>query len=81
MTDSKSEDTMVAALLREREGLVVRGLKDRIGQVDAQLKLRGYKATPDKSTDDEAATDEAARQEPPKSPKARAGQQQTREGS
>ncbi|MEU6279502.1 hypothetical protein [Streptomyces sp. NPDC047028] len=39
-----SEDTMVAALLREREGLVQRGLVDRVAQVDEQLRLRG--ATP-----------------------------------
>ncbi|MFF2331820.1 MULTISPECIES: hypothetical protein [unclassified Streptomyces] len=41
-----TEDTMIAALLREREGLVQRGLDDRVAQVDEQLKLRGYKPTP-----------------------------------
>jgi hypothetical protein len=40
-----TEDTMVAALLREREGLVQRGLKERVTQVDEQLKLRGYTPT------------------------------------
>jgi hypothetical protein len=35
-------DTMVAALLRERESLVARGLDDRVSQVDEQLKLRDY---------------------------------------
>lgn len=42
----QTEDTMIAALLREREGLVQRGLKDRVAQVDEQLKIRGYKRTP-----------------------------------
>jgi hypothetical protein len=34
-------DTMVEALLHEREGYVQRGLDDRVAQVDEQLKLRG----------------------------------------
>ncbi|MET9952384.1 hypothetical protein ABZ135_12655 [Streptomyces sp. NPDC006339] len=38
-----TEDTMIAALLREREGLAQRGLDERVAQVDEQLKLRGYK--------------------------------------
>jgi hypothetical protein len=42
MTDApQTEDSMVAALLREREGLVQRGLTDRVGEVDEQLRLRG----------------------------------------
>lgn len=41
-----TEDPMIAALLRERVGLVQRGLKDRVAQVDEQLKLRGYKPAP-----------------------------------
>ncbi|MET9965449.1 hypothetical protein ABZZ80_05860 [Streptomyces sp. NPDC006356] len=36
-----TEDPMVAALLREREGYVGRGMDDRVAQVDEQLKLRG----------------------------------------
>jgi hypothetical protein len=36
-----SEDPMVAALLREREGLVRSGLTDRVAQVDEQLRLHG----------------------------------------
>ncbi|MEU9643602.1 hypothetical protein [Streptomyces sp. NPDC048188] len=43
MSEPQSEDTMIAALLREREGLVQRGLDDRVAQVDEQLRLRGYK--------------------------------------
>jgi hypothetical protein len=37
-----TEDTMIAGLLREREGYVQRGLADRVAQVDEQLALRGY---------------------------------------
>lgn len=37
-----SADPMVAALLREREGLAQRGLDERVAQVDEQLRLRGY---------------------------------------
>jgi hypothetical protein len=44
MTDApQTEDPMVAALLREREGYVVRGMDDRVAQVDEQLALRGHK--------------------------------------
>jgi hypothetical protein len=78
-----TEDTMTAALLREREALVVRGLDDRVAQVDAQLKLRGYKPggaqqASDKGEEpDDPATDDA-RQTPPKSPKTGGARQQTR---
>lgn len=44
MSDPKSTDPMVAALLRERAQLVQRGLDDRVRQVDDQLALRGYEA-------------------------------------
>lgn len=37
-----TEDPMVAALLREREGYVQRNLSERVAQVDEQLALRGY---------------------------------------
>lgn len=37
-----TDDSMIAALLREREGYVQRGLDDRVAQVDEQLALRGY---------------------------------------
>lgn len=40
--ESATQDPFVAALLREREGYVARGLDDRVSQVDAQLKLRDY---------------------------------------
>ncbi|MFI5995873.1 hypothetical protein ACIBAC_28985 [Streptomyces sp. NPDC051362] len=44
MTDvPKTEDSMVAALLREREGYANRkGMEDRVTAVDEQLRLRGY---------------------------------------
>jgi hypothetical protein len=42
-----SEDAMVAALLREREGYVRRGLAERVAAVDEQLKIRGHKPPKD----------------------------------
>ncbi|MFF6836025.1 hypothetical protein ACFY84_29970 [Streptomyces sp. NPDC012438] len=41
--EPQTEDPMVAALLREREGLKQRGLDDRVTQVDEQLKFHGYR--------------------------------------
>jgi hypothetical protein len=37
-----SEDLMIAALLREREGYVAFGKKDRVKAVDEELKRRGW---------------------------------------
>jgi len=37
-------DPYIDALLEERRGYVVRGLDDRVAQVDEQLALRGYTA-------------------------------------
>lgn len=34
---------MVEALLREREGYILRGLDERITQVDEQLAVHGYR--------------------------------------
>lgn len=56
-----TEDTMIAALLREREGYVQRGLDDRVAQVDEQLKLRGH--TPPAAG---ATSGPAGRSAPPK---------------
>ena len=40
---ASSTDPDIAALLREREGYVMRDLPDRVAAVDADLKRRGYK--------------------------------------
>ncbi|CAM5535406.1 hypothetical protein [Streptomyces canus] len=64
-----TEDPMVAALLREREVLVQRGLTDRVGQVDEQLKLRGVEPP----ADDKPAP--ASRSTPPKGRRARGTEQ------
>lgn len=72
MTDEpKTEDPMVAALLREREGYVGRGMDDRVAQVDEQLRLRGYK------TDGEPkpAAKDSGRSTPPKGRRARSTEQ------
>lgn len=42
-----SNNSMIAALLRERDGYVRRGLDDRVAQVDEQLQHHGYKPEPD----------------------------------
>ncbi|MDX2692955.1 hypothetical protein [Streptomyces ipomoeae] len=39
--------TMIAALLREREGYIRRGLDERVRQVDEQLEHHGYEPSPD----------------------------------
>lgn len=45
MSDTpQTDDPMVAALLREREGYARRGMDKRVAAVDEQLHLRGYKA-------------------------------------
>lgn len=46
-----SEDTMVAALLREREGYAQFGLDDRVAEVDEQLRLRGVQPPVDEKTE------------------------------
>ena len=61
-----TEDPMVAALLREREGYVGRGMDDRVAQVDEQLKLRGAEPP----TDGKSAKP-ADRSTPPKGRRAR----------
>ncbi len=37
-----SSDPRIAALLRERAGLVQQGKDERVKQIDAELKTRGY---------------------------------------
>lgn len=66
-----TEDPMVAALLRERDGYVTRGLDDRVAQVDEQLKARGHTppgAKPDSETpaDDPEKTPPKGRRAPAK---------------
>lgn len=41
-------DAIIRALLEEREGYVLRGMSDRVAQVDEQLARHGYAPTPDK---------------------------------
>jgi hypothetical protein len=64
------EDTMVQALLREREGFAQRAasargdakadLEDRVAQVDEQLKLRGYESREEAPKGRRAARTETA---------------------
>lgn len=46
----------VEALLREREGYLVQGKKDRVAQVDAELKRLGFAVGKLDKGDPEAAT-------------------------
>ncbi|MEV6546424.1 hypothetical protein [Streptomyces sp. NPDC051665] len=63
-----TEDPMVAALLRERVGLVQRGLTDRVDQVDEQLRLRGAEPPTGEKTEDATPS---SRSTPPKGRRAR----------
>jgi len=63
-----TEDPMVAALLREREGYVTHGQADRVAQVDEQLKLRGVEPPTD---DKPASSKPTSRTTPPKGRRAR----------
>ncbi|MBC2903523.1 hypothetical protein [Streptomyces cupreus] len=65
-----SDDPMVAALLREREGYVGRGMDDRVAQVDEQLRLRGVKPPAD-----DKPTEPTSRSTPPKGRRARTTEQ------
>lgn len=61
-----TEDPMVAALLREREGLVQSGLTDRVTHVDEQLRLHGYEPPAE-----DKSSAPASRSTPPKSRRTR----------
>ena len=53
---SKADDkNMIAALLREREGYVQYGKKDRVAAVDAELKRLGHEPEPEKAEPKERA--------------------------
>jgi hypothetical protein len=67
MTDApQTEDPMVAALLREREGYAGRGMDERVAQVDEQLRLRGVDPPTAEKT-----TAPTSRSTPPKGRRAR----------
>lgn len=65
-----ADDPMVAALLREREGYVTRGMDDRVAQVDEQLRLRGVE--PPAAAKSDAPM---SRSTPPKGRRARSTEQ------
>lgn len=58
MTDEpQTEDSMVAALLRERAGYASRkGMDERVKAVDEQLRLRGYTPDGERIADDAEKT-------------------------
>lgn len=53
-----TDDGMVAALLRERDGYVRRGLPERVAQVDAELRRRGVEPPAGKRTPPKTETAE-----------------------
>lgn len=67
MSEPQTDDPMVAALLREREGYVSRGMDDRVAQVDEQLKLRGHEppATPKPEASNRSTPPKQRRQRSP----------------
>lgn len=72
MSEPQSDDPIVAALLRERAGLVQRGLEPRIVQVDEQLAARGY-ATADGERGVEPGQEAANKPSAPKGRQTRPG--------
>jgi hypothetical protein len=60
---SKSDDARIAALLRERDGLVQHGKDDRVVQVDAELSRLGYEA-PEPASVPEPVVPDPGTQEP-----------------
>lgn len=83
---SATGDTMVAALLRERQGLALRGKDDRVEQVDEQLRLRGYGPDGKQLPVDDQAVDDGGdqvpeRTTPPKDPKTPQTRKQTTRAS
>lgn len=65
-----TEDSMVAALLRERDSYVQRDMPDRVAEVDEQLALRGYqveqeqKASPQRAAPSKSAVPTGRRAKP-----------------
>lgn len=53
--------TMIAALLRERDGYQRRSLDDRVRQVDEQLQHYGYTGDPDENDGPQGRTGETKR--------------------
>ncbi|MFC8433695.1 hypothetical protein [Streptomyces sp. NPDC057253] len=69
----KTDDPMVAALLRERAGYVGRkGKEDRVDAVDEQLRLRGYSPDGEQIAEDGVSkAEDGQRSTPPKGRQAR----------
>lgn len=55
-----SNDRMIAALLRERDGCQRRGLDDRVAQIDDQLAFHGYVPEDESDPAADAVTEEPA---------------------
>ncbi|MFJ4692842.1 hypothetical protein [Streptomyces sp. NPDC088766] len=67
-----TEDTMIAALRREREGYAALGLDDRVAEVDEQLRLRGVQPP---AAGSDVAAGPSTRTTPPKGRRVRGAEQ------
>lgn len=65
---AEAKEKMIAALRRERAGLVAQGKDERVKQVDEQLKLYGFTGNPEAEGQDSGerkVTAQEARKQPP----------------
>lgn len=56
MSEVTAAEKWIAALLRERENYIFKGLADRVKQVEAELDRFGWKGEPAKVAPKEAAS-------------------------
>lgn len=71
-----ADEAIVAALRREREGYVLRGLKDRVAAVDTELKRLGVKSGGE-SRADSAPKETAVESRPRRTASSRGGKAAT----
>jgi hypothetical protein len=79
--DVATTDPVIAALLRERQGYVVRKLPERVEAVDEQLRLRGHvvdEGQADGGEGDQGTGGEGADSTPPAAAKSATARKQTR---
>lgn len=60
-----TDDRMIAALLREREGYLRTGRKERAAQVDEQLALRGHVEPAEQEPQDRTPPPQQTADQPP----------------
>ncbi|WP_204045707.1 hypothetical protein [Acrocarpospora phusangensis] len=75
MSEPQTEDTMIAGLLRERDGYRQRGMAERVALVDEQLALRGWTGPDPAAADPGPAGPPAPSVQPPVQPNGGPGDQ------